>query len=261
MAKANELTNENFTEASWAAFEAALKDAEAILADNAATQEMVDGAYDALQAAISALTQKTPDEPDEPVIPDWPVVPTLPITPVIPTMPEVDEIPFGDVRGTDWYYDAVKYVYDNGLMNGTGSGKFSPLGETTRGMIVTILYRQSGSPAVKSDNASWWSDARVWAMANGISDGTNMDGQITREQLAAMLYRYAKLTGADVSAGGDLNKFTDAAQVSSWAVEAMQWAVGEGILTGRPNGTVDPKGLATRAEVAAMFMRFDKKLG
>lgn len=261
VAKANELTNENFTEASWAAFEAALKDAEAILADNAATQEMVDGAYDALQAAISALTQKTPDAPDEPVIPDWPVVPTLPITPVIPTMPEVDEIPFGDVRGTDWYYDAVKYVYDNGLMNGTGSGKFSPLGETTRGMIVTILYRQSGSPAVKSDNASWWSDARVWAMANGISDGTNMDGQITREQLAAMLYRYAKLTGADVSAGGDLNKFTDAAQVSSWAVEAMQWAVGEGILTGRPNGTVDPKGLATRAEVAAMFMRFDKKLG
>lgn len=181
-----------------------------------------------------------------------------PVIPVNPTKPD-NTMPFRDVRESDWYYDAVEYVYENGLMNGTGLNTFSPLGDTTRGMIVTILYRQSGSPKVSSDKASWWSDTRVWAMENGISDGTNMDGKITREQLAAMLYRYAKLTGADVSARGDLSVFSDAAQSSDWALTAMQWAVGEGILSGRPNGTLDPKGLATRAEVAAMFMRFDKK--
>lgn len=187
--------------------------------------------------------------------PDTPVIPIFPVV-----RPIEDKLPFRDVYESDWYYDAVEYVYENGLMNGTGKYTFSPLDDTTRGMIVTILYRQSGSPKVSSDGKTWWSDARVWAMEYGVSNGTNMEGKITREQLAAMLYRYAKLQGCDVSARGNLNKFTDAAQVSDWATEAVQWAVGEGILGGRTNGTLDPKGLATRAEVAAMLMRFCKNV-
>lgn len=164
--------------------------------------------------------------------------------------------PFLDVKDSDWFAEAVQYVAEKGLMNGTSATKFSPSGDTTRGMIVTILYRQAGSPAVESDGAAWWSDARAWAMEKGVSDGTNMEAPITREQLAAMLYRYAGLQEADVSARGDLGAFADGGRVSAYAVEALQWAVAEGIVTGKTGGVIDPQAGATRAETAAMLMRF-----
>ena len=163
---------------------------------------------------------------------------------------------FIDVKSTDWFAEAVQYAVDNGLMNGTSSNKFSPNGDTTRGMIVTILYRQAGSPEVESDKATWWSDARVWAMANGISDGTNMDKEITREQLATMLFRYAELMGEDVSKRASLDSFQDGGKVSGYAVEALKWATAEGIVTGKTGGVIDPQAGATRAETATMFMRF-----
>lgn len=163
---------------------------------------------------------------------------------------------FIDVKPTDWFAEAVQYAVDEGLMNGTSADTFTPHGATTRGMIVTILYRQAGSPKVESDKATWWSDARVWAMANGVSDGTNMDKEITREQLATMLYRYAELTGEDVSKTTSLDGFKDGGEVSSYAVDALKWAAAEGIVTGKTGGIIDPQVGATRAETAAMFMRF-----
>ena len=163
---------------------------------------------------------------------------------------------FTDVKTNDWFADAVQYAVDNGLMNGTSSDKFTPKGATTRGMIVTILYRQAGSPDVESDGATWWSDARVWAMENGVSDGTNMEKAITREQLATMLYRYAELNGEDVSKTASLEEFQDANAVSAYAVDALKWAVAEGIVTGKTGGIIDPLSGATRAETATMFMRF-----
>lgn len=169
------------------------------------------------------------------------------------TKQPADEEPlFADVDEDDWFAEAVEYVVSEGLMNGTSSDKFTPNGATTRGMIVTILYRQAASPAVESDGATWWSDARVWAMANGISDGTNMDGEITREQLATMLYRYA----GSPAATGSLTDFADGGKVSSYAVEALKWAAAEGIVTGKTGGIIDPQAGATRAETATMFMRF-----
>ena len=163
---------------------------------------------------------------------------------------------FIDVKSTDWFAEAVQYAVDEGLMNGTSADTFTPNGATTRGMIVTILYRQAGSPEVESDKATWWSDARVWAMANGVSDGTNMDKEITREQLATMLYRYAELTGEDISKTTSLDGFKDGGEVSSYAVDALKWAAAEGIVTGKTGGIIDPQAGATRAETAAMFMRF-----
>lgn len=163
---------------------------------------------------------------------------------------------FIDVKSSDWFAEAVEYVVDEGLMNGTSETTFSPNGATTRGMIVTILYRQAGSPEVESDGKTWWSDARVWAMANSISDGTNMDKEITREQLATMLYRYAKFQGKDISKNTSLDTFKDGNQVSTYAVEALEWAAAEGIVTGKTGGVIDPQAGATRAETATMLMRF-----
>lgn len=163
---------------------------------------------------------------------------------------------FVDVKSRDWFAEAVQYVVDEGLMNGTSSDKFTPNGATTRSMIVTILYRQAGSPEMESDGATWWSDARAWAMANGVSDGSNMDKEITREQLAAMLYRYAELMGEDVSKTTTLDSFKDGSKVSSYAAEALKWAAAEGIVTGKTGGIIDPQAGATRAETATMLMRF-----
>lgn len=165
---------------------------------------------------------------------------------------------FVDVQPGGWFYDAVDFVAAMGLMNGTSSNTFSPELTTTRGMIVTILYRHAGSPSVISNGTEWWSDARVWAMENGLSDGTNMEGKITREQLAAMLYRYAAYRGMNTAARSDLGSFADADNVSDWAADAMQWAVAAGILNGKTGGCLDPQGNATRAEVAAMLQRFCK---
>lgn len=163
-----------------------------------------------------------------------------------------DKFTFSDVAKTDWFYDAVQAVCADGLMNGTGNGKFSPYANTTRGMIVTILARIEG---VDTTGTPWYAAGQKWAMENRISDGTNMTGEITREQLAAMLYRYAKQNGYDVSASASISSYADAADVSNWALEAMQWATAVGLLQGS-NNKLTPGAFATRAQVAAVLQRF-----
>ena len=162
--------------------------------------------------------------------------------------------PYLDVNESDWYYEAVKYVTVNGLMNGTGASRFEPNLATSRAMIWTILARMSGVDT--TGGSVWYAAAQQWAIATGVSDGTNPNGTITREQLAAMLYRYAVSKGmvtAPVTA--DLSIYSDAASVSAYAVEAMQWAVGTGLINGM-DGKLNPQGSATRAQVATMLMRF-----
>lgn len=179
-----------------------------------------------------------------------------PVLPVTPSKPKDDKpttgSSFTDVPAGSWYEEAVNYVHEKGLMNGTSSNAFSPNASTTRGMIVTILARVEG---VNTNGTPWYAAGQKWAMDNGISDGTNMPGVITREQLATILYRYAKQKGYDVSKSAALTAFSDADKVSGYASEAMQWAVAEGLLQGS-NGKLDPQGSATRAQVATILMRF-----
>lgn len=184
--------------------------------------------------------------------------PVLPVTPSKPSQkPDTGKnLPFTDVSANNWFYDGVKYAYENGLMNGTSSNAFSPNANTTRGMIVTILARVEG---VNTNGTPWYAAGQKWAMDNGISDGTNMPGVITREQLATILYRYAKQKGYDVSKSAALTAFSDADKVSGYAAEAMQWAVAEGLLQGS-NGKLNPQGSATRAQVATILMRFMEKI-
>ena len=183
-----------------------------------------------------------------------------PVRPVTPSKPKNDKpttgSSFTDVPAGSWYADAVKYVSEKGLMNGTSKNGFSPNATTTRGMIVTILARVEG---VNTNGTPWYAAGQKWAMSNGISDGTNMVGEVTREQLAAILYRYAKQKGYDVSKSAALTAFSDADKVSGYASEAMQWAVAEGLLQGS-NGKLDPQGSATRAQVATILMRFMEKI-
>ena len=156
---------------------------------------------------------------------------------------------FSDVAKSDWFADAVAYVTDKGLMNGTGSDTFSPNASTTRGMLMTVLARYAGENTTGS--TPWYQKGMEWAKANGVSDGTNPEVNITREQLVTMLYRYV----GSPKANGSLDNFSDASTVSSYAVNAMQWAVANGIVNGS-NGKLNPKNNATRAEVAALLMRF-----
>lgn len=183
-----------------------------------------------------------------------------PVVPVKPSKPKDDKpttgSSFTDVPAGSWYEEAVKYVSEKGLMNGTSSTAFSPNASTTRGMIVTILARVEG---VNTSGTPWYAAGQKWAMDNGISDGTNMVGEVTREQLATILYRYAKQKGYDVSKSAALTAFADADKVSGYASEAMQWAVAEGLLQGS-NGKLDPQGSATRAQVATILMRFMEKI-
>ncbi len=157
---------------------------------------------------------------------------------------------YNDVKSSDWFSDAVKYVSDKKLMTGTSSGTFSPNASTTRGMLMTILARMSGTDTTGS--SPWYKAGLDWAVANGISDGTNPDNAITREQLASMLYRYA----GSPQTNGDISKFSDAGSVSSYAQDAMKWAVEKGIVTGKGNNTLAPASNATRAEMAAMIQRY-----
>ena len=172
---------------------------------------------------------------------------------VTPTFVKIAEQPtekaFVDVAKSDWFADAVAYVTDKGLMNGTGSDTFSPNASTTRGMLMTVLARYAGEDT--TGGATWYEKGMNWAKANGVSDGTNPEVNITREQLVTMLYRYA----GSPAANGSLDNFSDAASVSSYAVNAMQWAVANGIVNGS-NGKLNPQNNATRAEVAAILMRF-----
>ena len=178
--------------------------------------------------------------------------------------------PFDDVGWADWFHDNVVYVYENGLMNGTGAAAFEPDGTVTRGMIVTILHRLEGEPAVNylmpfTDVAegAWYAEAVRWAASEGIVTGVSEtlfapNDPITREQFAAILWRYAKYKGFDVSIGESANilSYADFGEIGEYAIPALQWACGEGIISGRGEGVLDPRGTATRAEAAAMLQRF-----
>ena len=180
--------------------------------------------------------------------------PAQPETPVEPQEPEVPQSPaFSDVPDGSWYESAVATVCEKGLMTGTGAGKFSPMAETSRGMIVTILARMEGVDTAAGE--TWYAAGQAWAVQAGISDGTDMTGNITREQLAAMLYRYARIKGLDVSKTASLSAYVDSASVSSWAVSAMEWAVGSGLIQGSA-GQLNPQGNAMRAETAVILTRF-----
>ena len=161
---------------------------------------------------------------------------------------------FNDVSANDWFASAVDYVTGKGMMNGTADNTFSPKANTTRGMLMTVLARHAGEDT--TGGSVWYEKGMNWAKANGVSDGTNPQVNITREQLAAMLYRYAQNKKYDVSGAKSLDGYTDAQSVSSYAVPALQWANAAGVVTGKSGSKLDPKGNATRAEVAAMLMRF-----
>ena len=158
-------------------------------------------------------------------------------------------LPFTDVAEGDWFYDYVEYVYENGLMDGTSDTTFEPNANMTRAMVWAILARIDGETVT---GANWVETAREWAMANGVSDGENANGYVTREQLATMLWRYAGEPASSYS----LSAFTDADSVSDYAATAMAWAVEHGIITGVTDTTLVPQGTATRAQCAAMLMRF-----
>ena len=181
---------------------------------------------------------------------------------------EAPDLPFSDVTESDWFYDAVTYAYENGLMDGVGAGLFAPNSETTRAQLVTILYRLAGQPAPSGDSGfsdvetgTWYTDAVAWAAQNGIVNGVS-DTQfapgddITREQLAVILYRYATYQGYDVSQRADLSGFVDAGTISTYAQEALSWANAQGLVLGFEDDSLRPQGTATRAQIAAVLMRF-----
>ena len=166
-------------------------------------------------------------------------------------------LPFTDIPAGSWYYGGVEYAYENGLMTGTSRTMFSPSTDTTRGMIVTILARLEGE---NTSGTPWYAAGQTWAMANGVSDGTGMERSITREQLAAMLYRYAKLCGYDVTAEpASIQTFADYGSVSVYAREAMAWCVESGLIQGS-SGRLAPQENATRAQVAAILTRYAQKI-
>ena len=179
--------------------------------------------------------------------------------------------PFTDVSEKDWFYGDVMFVYENGLMLGTSKTLFSPHGTATRGMMATILWRMEGSPAPKGKNSftdveagKWYADAITWTAENGIfadydKDRFKPDDPITREQLAAIFYRYADYKDYDMTFKGDLDKFKDADEITDYAKTAMQWAVGSDLVKGKSGALLDPQGKATRAEIAAMLHRFIEK--
>ncbi len=179
--------------------------------------------------------------------------------------------PFTDVSEKDWFYGDVMFVYENGLILGTSKTLFSPHGTATRGMMATILWRMEGSPAPKGKNSftdveagKWYADAITWTAENGIfagygKDKFGPDDPITREQLAAIFYRYADYKGYDLTVKGNPDTFKDADKITDYAKTAMQWTVGSGLVKGKSGNLLDPQGTATRAEIAAMLHRFIEK--
>ena len=200
------------------------------------------------------------------VLPPPSVTPGTPVTPARPAAPV--GLPFADVSGSDWFYNDVRYVYEKGIMDGTGADRFSPNAPLTRAMIVTILYRMAGSPSVSGSSdftdvaaGKWFAKAVAWAAANGIVNGYGSglfgpNDPVTREQLAAILYRYAVYGGMTaVTLEENLGSFADTAQLSAYAIQAMNWAVGQGLINGSGSNLV-PKAQATRAQVAAIIHRY-----
>ena len=190
------------------------------------------------------------------------------------TAAKVEGLPFTDVTSGDWFYDAVAYVYDKGMMEGTTDTTFAPTMNLTRSMIAQVLYNLEERPEAPgaagfTDVAAgaWYADAVNWAAARGIVKGYDTgafgpEDSVTREQLAAILYRYAQAKGYDTTQGGmAVREFSDSASISDWAQEAMAWAVNAQVLSGKGNGVLDPQGTATRAEVAQMLMNFGEHVG
>ena len=191
-------------------------------------------------------------------------------TPTPPT--EQTKGSFSDVRTSDWYHDAVTYAVKKGLFEGVSENQFAPNSSMTRAMLVTVLNRAAGKPNGNSavgfhdvPTDAWYAEPMAWAVEHGIVQGVsatdfNPSGEITREQIAAMLYRYAQFLNLDMTAKGTLSQYTDHTSTSSWAKEAMEWAIGNGFLTGKGNAILDPLGTATRAEVATILQRFLERL-
>lgn len=190
---------------------------------------------------------------------------------LIPSILVLTEETFEDVQPDDWYYNYVKYVYDNGLMNGTSNDTFEPDVATSRGMVVTILFRQEGEPAAKKSSfidieaGQWYTDAVNWGAENGIVKGYEEEGgvytfkpnqAITRQELAAIIYRYSEYKGYDVSARASLDTFPDGGTTHSWAKSNVQWAVAEGLISGTDGGRLVPLADATRAQVATVLTRY-----
>ena len=183
----------------------------------------------------------------------------------------VEPLPFVDVAAEDWYGDAVAAVYAQGLMMGTAEDTFAPELAATRGMVVSILHRLAGSPTVNAEvfedvaADDWYGQAVAWAASEGIASGTSAEtfspnAAVTREQLAALLCNFAAQQGVDTTACSDLSNFDDAVAVSDWAQDAVSWAHAEGLLAGTSATTLSPQGEATRAQLAAMLVRFSDYL-
>lgn len=189
---------------------------------------------------------------------------TVPTTPQQPT-----GLPFTDVKAGAWYADAVKYVFEQGLMSGMSAQQFGPDSTVTRGQVVTILWRLAGSPTVSGKTFTdvsadaWYADAVAWASTNGVVSGyeSGLFGPgdpVTREQLAAILYRYAQLSGKDTGKSADLSGYTDSVTISAWAPQALKWAVGSGLISGTGASTLSPRGSATRAQIAVILQNYCK---
>ena len=188
------------------------------------------------------------------------------------SQPSPDNLESGQLKdiSSHWAKDAIKYTVDKGILKGTGEGTFDPDGSMTRAMIATVLWRMEGSTATAGTQnfsdvsaEAWYNDAVSWAATNGIASGNGSafapNGNVTREQLAVMLYNYAKHEGLDTTASGSISGYSDRSSVSTWAADAMNWAVGAGMITGESGGTLNPQGASTRAEVATILMRFIKR--
>ena len=241
---------------------AALPDAKNVTTDDEVAIRAARAAYDALEATEQAQVENV----NRLTAAEAMLAALLNPAPATPSTPAADpfnpdagkeQIRFDDVSDNAWYASAVRYAVENGLMNGTGTGKFSPAASTTRGMVMTILARMAGAD---TSGTPWYAAGMNWAKANSVSDGTNTTASVTREQLVTMLFRYAAAHGMEaVTLEENLSSFTDKASVSAWAVPAMNWAVGQGLIEGS-NGLLRPQANASRAEVAVILMRFAQKI-
>ena len=241
---------------------AALPDAKDVTTDDEVAIRAARAAYDALEAAERAQVENAArltaaEAMLAALLNPAPATPSAPAADPVNPDAGKEQIRFDDVSDNAWYASAVRYAVENGLMNGTGTGKFSPAASTTRGMVMTILARMAGAD---TSGTPWYAAGMNWAKANGVSDGTNPPASVTREQLVTMLFRYAAAHGMEsVTLEENLSRFTDKASVSAWAVPAVNWAVGQGLIEGS-NGLLRPQANASRAEVAAILMRFAQKI-
>ena len=225
--------------------------------------EIVDGAqeYHSIYGTVTVAVSSPPPAPTLPA--------PEPETPVCPQDSTCPIAKFTDTSVTGWYHDAVHYALEHGLMSGTGSTTFEPDSTLSRAMLVQILYNLEGKPTIIGSTifddvsaSAWYADAVAWAAANGVvagnGDGTfSPEDPVTREQMAVIFRNYARYVGRlNVHIIGDISGFTDAGKLSDWAISAMQWAVGSGLISGKGNGVLDPVGNSTRAEAATVLMKF-----